>query len=450
MEERLFGTDGVRGIANRELSGLLASRLAFSAARTLFAGSPRHEQVLIGHDTRISADMLEAALAAGFTAAGVNVLLAGVLPTPGIAYLTQALDCDMGVVISASHNPYEYNGIKIFTREGFKLPDAIEDQIAAGLAAYENAELPIGGEIGRISRLPDAAVRYGNHLRNLAGLDLQGLRIGLDMAHGAASAVAPELFGSLGAELVQLGNAPDGLNINRGVGSTHVESLCALVREQHLDLGLAFDGDADRLIAVDENGEAVDGDVMLAILAADLKAQGKLAEDTLVVTVMSNMGLDKMAARHGIHLVKTKVGDRYVLEEMLKNGYILGGEQSGHLIFLQDSTTGDGMLSALHLLAAMRRKGQSLAQLRQLITVYPQVLVNVPVANEKKAALMADPDIRNACARVEERLGERGRLLVRPSGTEPRIRVMLEGEDLDEITEEANRMAALMKSRFSL
>lgn len=450
MPDRLFGTDGVRGIANQDLTPDLASRLAFASAHTLLAQKPEQRRVLIGHDTRISAAMLEAALVAGFTSAGVDVYLVGVVPTPGIAWLTTAYDCEMGVVISASHNSFEHNGLKIFNHEGYKLPDALEDEIAAHLDLYHNCPAKaLGSNIGRVYRLPEAADKYRRHLQDKFDLDLRGLKIGLDTAQGAAYQLAPQIFADLGADLTVLANQPDGLNINDHCGSTYLEGLAQVVRDQGLDLGLAFDGDADRLLAVDDQGKMLDGDVILAILAKDLRSQGKLAGDALVATVMSNLGLARMAEREGFKLVTTQVGDRYVLEEMLKKGYILGGEQSGHIIFLEHATTGDGLLSALQLLEVRQRTGRPLSELRKVIEIYPQVLINVEVDNSLKSKVMADPDLARACQRVEEKLGQEGRLLVRPSGTEPKVRIMLEGKDKRQIQELAESIARLIAARFS-
>jgi phosphoglucosamine mutase len=449
MAQRLFGTDGVRGIANQDLGPDLAMRLAYSAVRTLFPTNERRAQVIIGHDTRLSCQMLEAALVAGFTAAGADVYLVGVVPTPGVAFLVQRHRCDLGVVISASHNSYEYNGIKIFDRHGFKLPDEVEDQIEANLDLFSDpTDRPQGDKLGKVEVLTEGALEYRLHLEEQAGLDLSGLRLALDLANGAATAVAPQLFQDLGAEVRLLADQPDGTNINKDCGSTHVEHLAEFVRSEGLDLGLAFDGDADRLMAVDDQGQILDGDVMLAILAKDMHEQGLLDEDTLVVTVMSNIGLDIMAEEAGISLQKTKVGDRYVLDEMRRGGYKLGGEQSGHLIFLDDSSTGDGILSALKLLAVVQRKGQKLSQLRKVISIYPQVLVNVRVQDSSKPAVMADPEVAEACRRLEESLEQQGRVLLRPSGTEPYIRIMLEGRDELEIQALAEELAQFIQEKY--
>lgn len=451
MAQRLFGTDGVRGIANQDLGPDLAMRIAYSAVRTLFPTSDRRAQVIIGHDTRLSCQMLEAALVAGFTAAGADVYLAAVVPTPGVAFLLQRHRCDLGVVISASHNSYEYNGIKIFDRYGYKLPDEIEDQIEANLGLFDDCvDRPQGDKLGRVELLAEGAMEYRLHLEEQAGLDISGMRLALDLANGAATAVAPKLFRDLGAEVWLLSDQPNGTNINKDCGSTHVEHLAEFVRQNALDLGLAFDGDADRLMAVDDQGQILDGDVMLAILAKDMHEQGLLDEDTLVVTVMSNIGLDLMAEEAGISLQKTRVGDRYVLDEMRRGGYKLGGEQSGHLIFLNDSSTGDGILSALKLLTVMQRKGQKLSRLREVISIYPQVLVNVRVDDRAKTAVMADAEIAEACRRLEEKLDQEGRVLLRPSGTEPYIRIMLEGRDEREIQAMAEELAQFIQEKYGI
>lgn len=446
---RMFGTDGVRGIANQELTPNLAFRLGVAAAEVLSEDRAQRKRVLIGMDTRLSCEMLEAALVAGLTSVGVDVLLAGVIPTPGVAWLTRVHKCDAGFVISASHNPYEFNGIKIFSLQGYKLPDEVEDRIEAAVKAYDPERIrPVGRMIGRRIFLENAAEEYREHLLSVAKLDLSEFKMAIDCANGASYAIAPKLFRELGAEVLVLANEPDGANINENCGSTHIGNLQQLVREENCDLGLAFDGDADRLIAVDDRGEVMDGDVMLALMAVDMKKRGELNHNTLVVTVMSNLGLDKMAKEQGITLRKTKVGDRYVLEEMLKNNYSLGGEQSGHMILLKETTSGDGLLSALQLLRTMVGSGAKLSEMREIIQIYPQVLINADVANEMKAKAMEDEAIQRAARKVEEKLEGRGRLLLRPSGTEPYIRVMIEGEDQEEITRLAKELAQLISSRF--
>lgn len=447
---RLFGTDGVRGIANKELTPDLAYRLGWAGAQVL-AGETSHKPViLVGSDTRISCGMLEAALVAGICSAGADAFVCGVIPTPGVAYLTRKYRCDAGVVISASHNSYEFNGIKFFSNSGYKLPDDTEDRIDSLVKAYDSttAERPTGAGVGRRIEKKNASHDYAEHLKRRIGVDLSGLKIGLDCANGACAHIAPGLISDLGAEVAVIGIEPDGTNINERCGSTHLERLRQLVRRESCDLGIAFDGDADRMLAVDENGVAVDGDVLMAIIAQDMMEQGQLRDNTMVVTVMSNLGLDIMAEAKGIKLVKTKVGDRYVLEEMLRCGYTLGGEQSGHIILLEDSTTGDGMLSCLRLLRALTRHGQRLSAARHIMSILPQVLKSARVPNDKKGKALSDPDTLAAIARMEKQLAGRGRVLVRASGTEPIIRVMIEGEDLDQINQMADLLTELIVSRY--
>ncbi len=447
---RLFGTDGVRGVANKELTPDLAFRLGLAGAIVL-AGECSHKPViLVGLDTRISCGMLESALVAGICSAGADAFICGVIPTPGIAYLVKKYNCDAGVVISASHNTFEYNGIKFFSSSGYKLPDETEDLIEE-LVRNDNEQMqnrPVGADVGRRIEKKNASRDYAEHLKRRMGVDLSGLKIGLDCAHGASAHIAPGLFSDLGADVVAIGVEPDGVNINENCGSTHMDRLKQLVRRESCDLGIAFDGDADRMLAVDENGAMVDGDVIMAIIAHDMKNQGQLRDDTLVVTVMSNMGLDIMASQNGIKLSKTKVGDRYVLEDMLKNGYAIGGEQSGHIILLEHSTTGDGMLSALRLLRALENSGQRLAEAKKIMTVLPQVLRSARVPNDKKAKAMADEDVLAVCRKLEAQLADRGRILVRASGTEPLIRVMIEGERVDEIGPMADQITELIVSRY--
>ncbi len=447
---RLFGTDGVRGIANKELTPELAFRLGWAGALVL-AGECSHKPViLVGSDTRISCDMLQAALVAGICSAGADAHVCGIIPTPGIAYLTRKYKCDAGVVISASHNSFEFNGIKFFSSSGFKLPDDTENGIEAMIAKYDEraAVRLIGAEIGRRIERNTASHDYSEHLKRRMSVNLTGLKIALDCANGACAHIAPQLFADLGASVVTIGNKPDGININKDCGSTHLEGLKQLVRCDGCDIGLAFDGDADRMLAVDQNGQIIDGDVIMAIIALDMQELGQLRADTLVVTVMSNLGLDIMAAENKIRLAKTKVGDRYVLEEMLRGGFNAGGEQSGHIILLDDSTSGDGMLSALRLLKALTRKGQSLAQAASIMQVLPQVLKSARIPNGKKAKAMADADILALTDRLEAQLNGRGRTLVRASGTEPIIRVMIEGEDIDLITQMASELTELIVSKY--
>lgn len=450
---RLFGTDGVRGLIFDDLSPELAYHLGIAAASVLSDAQGDKCQVIIGKDTRMSGDMLEAALTAGFTAVGAHVDLAGIIPTPGIAYLSKKHHYDIGAVISASHNPYEFNGIKFFSSEGYKLPDAVEDRIEAVLKSFvdDPASIPLHYDrIGRTRVLKDAGKEYIEALRGLCPVDLTGYKIAIDCANGATSALAPELFAELGAQLLVIAAEPDGRNINDACGSTHPEALAELVRRQHCDIGLAFDGDADRLIAVDEKGEVLDGDYMLSMLAADLKRRGELDGNTVVVTVMSNIGMDRFAEKESIQLKKTQVGDRYVLEEMLNGGYILGGEQSGHMIFLREATTGDGMLSALHLLKALKKSGKKLSEFHQIMTKYPQLLRNVTVSNASKSQVLKDVEIAALAEKISAELEGRGRLLLRPSGTEPYVRIMLEGEDLSELERMSGALAQLITTRFGV
>lgn len=448
---RLFGTDGVRGIANTELTPELAFQLGYYGARVLAEGLQQKPRVIVGMDTRLSGALLEQALCAGLCSAGADAYCCGVIPTPGIAYLTADRGFDAGVVISASHNPYEFNGIKFFNSKGFKLSDAIEDEIEAYVKGTrpDTQPRPVGEDLGSVHSYPQGAEHYMTHLRYAMGLDLSGMKIALDCANGAAYDIAPKLFRQLGAELVVIGQTPDGLNINRDCGSTQLEALQALVKAEHCQIGLAFDGDADRLLAVDEDGQVVNGDILLAILARYFRSKKLLKQDALVVTVMSNLGLFVHAKEAGLKLVTTKVGDRYVLESMKEHGYNLGGEQSGHMILLDYSTTGDGILSALALLKALRKSGESLKQAGSLVTIYPQVLLQAYVENEFKAHVMEDDALLDAIREAEEQMGSRGRVLVRPSGTEPVIRVMLEGENDAEINELASRIAAEVTEAYN-
>lgn len=448
---RLFGTDGVRGVANRELTPDLAFKLGWAGSRVLTGTCCHQPTILVGQDGRLSCDMLESALVAGICSAGAHAMVAGVVPTPGIAYLCRTYQCDAGVMISASHNSYEFNGIKFFNQDGYKLPDEIEDQIETLIHDYDNqsADPLIGDKIGRRISQKQAADDYCQFLKEEMGLDLSGVKLALDCANGASSAIAPRLFRSLGAEVVAIGNLPDGININDGCGSLHLDQLASIVCQNQCDLGLAFDGDADRMLAVDESGVIVDGDVIMAIIASDMKDRHELKHDTLVATVMSNLGLDKMAQKKGINLVKTQVGDRYVLEEMLRSGYSVGGEQSGHIILLDHATTGDGILSALRLLHALNNQQMRLKEASQIMTVLPQVLKKAHVSNGDKPRVMQDEMIQNEIEQIRETLADRGRVLVRPSGTEPIIRVMIEGEDIGAIEQMADHLSSVITKRFN-
>lgn len=430
---RLFGTDGVRGAANTELTPELAFRLGKAAGMWFKQEDHHRPEILIGRDTRLSGQMLEAALAAGICSAGGNAVLAGVLPTPAIAYLTSNNKFDAGVVISASHNPFGDNGIKFFAHDGHKLPDAVEDEVAAlALADGEISARPCGADVGCIRRAEDDLLTsYAEHVFQSVGTSLSGLKVVLDCANGAAYEVAPTVLRRLGAEVTVLFNEPDGININNACGSTHLEKLQQAVVKVGADVGVAHDGDADRCLLVDAQGQIVDGDQIMAICANELKSKGKLAADTLVVTVMSNLGLHVAMRKLGIHCEVTAVGDRYVLESMRENGYSLGGEQSGHVIFADFATTGDGLITATQVLAAMQRSNCTLADLASIMTIYPQVLVNVRV--KSKEGWETNAAIRQAIDAAEAKLGGDGRILVRPSGTEPLIRVMAEGPDQTEL-----------------
>lgn len=446
---RLFGTDGVRGVANKDLTNELAMKIGMAAAEILLENSDEKPTVMIGKDTRASGDMLEAALTAGFCSVGVNVLSVGVVPTPAIAYLVGKYNCAAGVMISASHNPCEYNGIKIFQSTGYKLPDEIEEKIEAIILDSDDAiELKIGGEVGKRTFCKTAVNDYIEHVVSATDVRFDGLNIAIDTANGSASVCAKEIFTRLGAKCHMLSDTPDGVNINRNCGSTHPQELMNFVKANNLDLGVSFDGDADRMLAVDENGELVDGDKIIAICATQMKQDGVLAKNTAVVTVMSNMGFFKFCEENGINCSKTAVGDRYVLERMLKDGYNIGGEQSGHVIFLDYATTGDGELSAVKLIETIVKSGASLANLASIMKVYPQVLINVPVTPEGKMKYNNDEYIISAVQEAEMELHGDGRVLVRVSGTEPLVRVMLEGQDIDLINKLGNQIADVIRERL--
>jgi len=447
---RLFGTDGVRGIANKELDSLLAFNLGRIGAYVLTEETHHRPRIAVGKDTRVSGDMLEAALVAGICSMGAEAVVLGVLPTPAVAYLTRHLGLDAGVVISASHNPFEYNGIKFFDSKGYKLSDELEDRIESLLQNPENGIAnPTGAEIGKRTEVDNAVHAYVDFLKKTIDTDLRGLKIAVDCANGASYIAAPSVLADLGAEIVVINNKPDGKNINVDCGSTHPEALKKLVLESGAHVGLAFDGDADRLIAIDNRGQIVNGDHMLAIFAKHFKAKGVLKNDTIVGTVMSNLGLEIALRREKCKLVKTKVGDRYVLEEMMNNGYNIGGEQSGHIIFLDHNTTGDGLLTALQLLSIVKESGKKLSDLAAIMTELPQVLVNARVKNENKNKYMEDKEIAAMVAELEVKLKDKGRVLIRPSGTEPLVRVMLEGENESKIREDAEKLAKLIEEKMS-
>lgn len=440
---RLFGTDGVRGIANRDLSCELAYQIGAVGAFVLTneVHSPR---ILVGMDTRKSGPMLGASLSAGICSVGGDVLDVGVLPTPAMAYLVRLYEADAAVMISASHNTMEYNGIKWFDKNGFKLSDEIEDRIESLIASGEPIPRPEGKDVGRIISAVRAKKDYCDYLVEQSEFRFEGLRIVVDCANGSTSFIAKEVFERLGAEVIAKSCAPDGININDHCGSTHPERLQEMVVNYGADLGFAFDGDADRLISCDEYGNIVDGDQAMGILALALHAHGKLEKNTLVLTIMSNLGLKNALKDAGINIVETKVGDRYVLESMLQNGYTIGGEQSGHIILLSKNTTGDGMMSAISLLGVVAETKKRLSKLAARIPQFPQVLVNVTVDNEKKADALADDELQARTKEIETKLGKNGRVLIRASGTEPLVRIMLEGQDEQEILDLALSLAHII------
>ncbi len=444
---RLFGTDGVRGVANEELTPVLAMQLGQAGAYVLTREKEHKPTIMVGCDTRISSDMLANALMAGACSVGANCVYVGVLPTPAIAYLTRKYKVDAGVVVSASHNPVEFNGIKFFDGNGYKLPDDLEDEIEALIRnGMKDVKFPTGASVGKIKYRTDAREEYINHSIKAVNVDLRGLKIVVDCAEGASYYTSIEALKELGGEVVAIHNSPDGTNINANCGSTHMEELQARVVYEKANVGLAFDGDADRLLAVDELGNIVDGDQIMAIVGNHMKSQGKLKGDRIIATIMSNLGFFLMGERNKIEIQQTKVGDRYVLERMREIGASLGGEQSGHIIFLDENTTGDGLLSALHLLQVMVETGEPLSELSQIMEVMPQALVNAKVPNHKKENYMDYPEIAEAIGKVNEKFAGEGRVLIRPSGTEPKVRVMIEGKDKKQIDAEAKKLAELIQN----
>lgn len=442
---RMFGTDGVRGVAGTELTIELATKLGQAGAYVLTNEKSHKPTIMVGCDTRISGGMLANALMAGICSVGANAIYVGVAPTPAIAYLTRKHKVDAGVVISASHNPMEFNGIKFFNGEGYKLSDELEDEIEALIkSGMKDIDFPTGAGIGKIDYRFDIVDEYVEFEKETVPVDLSGLKIVIDCAEGASSYTSVKALKDLGADLIAIHTEPDGTNINADCGSTHMDELRARVVSEKADVGIAFDGDADRMLAVDENGKMVDGDEIMAICGNYLKSKGRLAKDTIVVTVMTNLGFSIMGKEQDINIEKTKVGDRYVLENMKENGYNLGGEQSGHVIFLDDNTTGDGLLSALHLLQVMVDTGKPLSELAKVMEVLPQALVNAKVPNDKKESYMEYSDIAEAIAELEKKFAGEGRVLIRPSGTEPLVRVMIEGKDQKVIDEEAHKLAELI------
>ena len=446
---RLFGTDGVRGIANSELTCELALNIGRAAAYLLTREGHHKARILIGKDTRMSSDMLENALAAGICSVGADAVLLGVVPTPAVAYLTRHYGADAGIVISASHNPMEFNGIKIFNKEGFKLADAMEDEIEALVKDIANSvPCKTHAEIGTVSRDDNAVDRYVEYIASCLEGDLSGIKVAFDCANGASAVPAQKLFTRLGAQCVFTAVEPDGINVNRGVGSTHLDNIKKLTVEKGCDIGIAFDGDADRCLAVDECGNDIDGDKIIAIFAKYLKQQGKLARDTAVVTVMTNMGFMEYCRNNGFKAVRTAVGDRYVLEEMRKEGYSIGGEQSGHIIMLEHSTTGDGELTAAMLLQILKQSGCKASELAGELKRYPQVLVNVRTTAEGKARFKEDEELAGFIESQQQDLFEEGRVLVRLSGTEPLIRIMVEGKNEARINEVARLIENKIKTRI--
>ena len=447
---RIFGTDGARGVANTEISCTLAMDIGRAAAMVVARDHHKRKPVfLVGHDTRISHDMLESAIAAGLCSVGADVVTLGTVPTPAVAYLVANSDADAAIMLSASHNPYEFNGIKIFGAEGFKLTDEeemeIEEIVLDHVLPYD---LKWNDELGVIRSGETLVEQYIDHIVSTVEGDLSGIRVAADCANGSASATAAKIFAKLGADVTILNDKPNGVNINDNCGSTHIDMLGKYVRENGFDLGVAFDGDADRCLAVDENGELVDGDKLIAIFSSQMKREGKLANDTAVVTVMSNMGFFKFAEQAGIHVEKTSVGDRYVLQNMLEHGHCIGGEQSGHIIFREFMTTGDGQLTAVQLLRAIKKSGKKLSELAQLMQVYPQVILNVRADKEMKRMVKVDEGVLKRQQQLEAGMNGNGRILVRPSGTEPVIRIMVEGLDREAIMNAAKSMEQIIIERL--
>ena len=446
---KLFGTDGVRGIANTELTGRLAYELGRAGAYVLTKETSHTPKILVGMDTRISGDMLEAALTAGICSVGAHAVLAGIVPTPAVAYLVRKYKLDAGIVISASHNPVEYNGIKFFNSEGYKLRDELENMIEEiVLSDRDDIPKPTGEFIGTKSVSEEALDDYIDFLTASGKVKFNGIKVAIDCANGASYKAAPIALLNLGADLCIIHNEPNGNNINLNCGSTHIDSLKKLVVENGADIGFAFDGDADRCLAVDENGELIDGDKILAICGLYLKENGKLSGDTVVGTVMSNMGLSVMGKKHGINIEQANVGDRYVIEKMLEGGYCLGGEQSGHIIFHEYNTTGDGIITAIQMLTVLKVKGVKASELAKVMDVYPQVLVNAKIKNEYKNTYMNNEEVSTAVHSLEKKFEGDGRVLIRPSGTEPLVRVMIEGTDIEQMQRDAEELAAIIEKNL--
>lgn len=451
---KYFGTDGIRRIANTELSPELVYKVAKAGAYVLSKHTDKAPTILIGRDTRLSGTLIESAMVAGFLSYGANVKLLGVMPTPAVAYLTRKLNADASVVISASHNTFEFNGIKYFSNKGMKIPDELEEEIEEVMESGKLEELTaVNDKIGVSEYCLDLIDEYVYFFRKNFDDDMEKLVsddfiVGLDTANGATYKVAEKVFKSLGIKYKIINNNPDGININQNCGSTHLEGLKKFVVENNLSMGVAYDGDGDRCLAVDENGNEIDGDKIMAIISSSLRKKGKLAKDTIVATVMSNLGLNKYARDNGLELLQTKVGDRYVLEEMLKDGFNLGGEQSGHVILLDYNPTGDGILTSLMLIKSILEENKKASQMAQMVKLYPQVLVNAKVDSEKKYGFKDDKEIKNAIEKLEKEFAGNGRVLIRPSGTEPLVRVMIEGEDQKYIQKKAEEIAKLIEAKL--
>ncbi|MEE0059787.1 MAG: phosphoglucosamine mutase [Acutalibacteraceae bacterium] len=446
---RLFGTDGARGVANKELTCELAMNIGRAAAMVLTDSSDKKPVFVIGKDTRLSSDMLEGAIIAGLCSVGADVITLGVVPTPAVALLVKKYNADAGIMISASHNPFEFNGIKIFSGTGFKLPDSLEEEIEA--IVLDNAKpyaVADDDKLGKVTVADNAVDEYVDHVVATVPQKPEDLKVAFDCSNGSSSRTAKAIFEKLGVECYITHSTPDGTNINKDCGSTHIEALAEYVKANSLDCGIAFDGDADRCLAVDENGELVDGDFIIAMCALDLKERGMLKNNTAVGTVLTNMGFNKFCEENDISFEATKVGDRYVLESMVENGYSIGGEQSGHVIFLDYCTTGDGQTTAAQLLSLMKRKGQTLSEAAKVMQRFPQVMVNVHISPEGKNKVNSDDDVQAKVAQVAKKLEGHGRIIVRESGTEPLVRVMLEGDNYAEIEALANETAEIVKAKL--
>lgn len=447
---RLFGTDGIRGIANRDLTCELAMNLGRAAAMILSSNSRRRPLFVVGMDTRISSEMLSSSLTAGLCSVGADVLVLGVVPTPAVAYLIGKYKADAGVMISASHNSAEYNGIKMFSGDGYKLPDALEEQIETIILDEVKEYRPVeGANVGKVTYMKNAVKDYIDHLKSTLPNSLDGLKIAVDCANGSASVTARDLMEQLGADATILFSEPDGININEKCGSTHIEELSKYVVENKMDLGVAFDGDADRCLCVDENGNLIDGDQIMAICANDMKERGRLAKNTVIGTILTNLGFVKYCEANDTNFIATKVGDKFVLEEMLLEEYNFGGEQSGHIIFRDFATTGDGELTAIQLLSLVKRSGKKLSELAKIMTRYPQVSINVNVTNDGKVKFYTNTTVKESIENAKTKLADKGRIVVRPSGTEPKIRVMVECNDEKIMNDVANEVAEVVKKELA-